>query len=281
MTAPEPDTKRPGLLEQLGRTRAAAMALATAHLDLLRAELSVIGAEIKGIAALSGGIAAIFVFATTLLAIGGILFIGEWLFGSIGWGVLHGLLLSIGLITAMALLILDVPRILVTRSLLWALVIGALVSVGLGLNLARQAATRAADYVMANVVPNLDPVWAPVVVAVVVVGVGVGVIGFVLGLRSGGRRAVGGLLAGLVLGALLGAFLGGVIFEGRVGAALGVAAGAVAWPAFMGVRAVRTGIDPAARFGKLWPRETYESALATKAWLEEEWTKRRQRLSGR
>jgi hypothetical protein len=281
MTAPQPDSKRPGLREQLRRTRAAAMALATAHLELLKAELAAIGAQIKGIAALVGGIVALLLFALSLLAIGGVLFLGEWLFGSIGWGVLHGLLLSLGGIVAMALLILDVPRVLVTRSLLWALAIGALVSVGLGLNLARDASERAADYVMANVIPNLDRAWAPVVVAAVAVGVVLSIVGVVVGARSGGRGAVGGLVLGLVVGALVGAFLGGVTFEGRVGVALGVVVGAVAWPALMAVGAARSGIDPAARFGKLWPRETYETALGTKAWLEQEWTKRRQRLSDR
>ena len=281
MTALEPDSKRPGLREQLRRTRAAAMALASAHMELLKAELAVIGAEIKGIVALVGGIVALLLFTLSLLAIGGALFFGEWLFGSIGWGVLHGLLLSIGGIVAMALLILDVPRILVTRSLLWALVIGALVSVGLGLNLARDASERVADYVMANVIANLDRAWAPVVVAAVAVGVVLGIVGVVVGARNGGRRAVGGLFLGFVVGALIGAFLGGVTFEGRVGVALGVVVGAVAWPALMGVGAARAGVDPAARFGRLWPRETYETALGTKAWLEQEWTKRRQRLGGR
>jgi hypothetical protein len=249
MTAPDPDSKRPGLREQLRRTRAAAMALATAHLDLLKAELAVIGAEIKGIAALVGGIIALLLFALSLFAIGGALFFGEWLFGSIGWGVLHGLLLSIGGIVAMALLILDVPRVVVTRSLLWALVLGALVSVALGLNLAREAATRAADFVIANGVANLDRAWAPVVVAAVAVGVALGIVGVAVGARSGGRTAVGGLVLSLVVGALIGAFLGGVTFEGRVGMALGVVVGAVAWPALMGVGAARSGIDPAARFG--------------------------------
>ena len=281
MTAPEPDSKRPGLREQLRRTRAAAMALATAHLELLKAELATIGAEIKGIAALVGGIVALLLFALSLLAIGGVLFLGEWLFGSIGWGVLHGLLLSIGGIVAMALLILDVPRMLVTRSLLWALASGTLVSVGLGLNLAREAAERAADYVLANVIANLDPAWAPVLVAAVAVGVVLGIVGVVVGARSAGRRALGGLFLGLLGGVLVGAFLGGVTFEGRVGVAWGVVVGAVAWPVLMCVGAARSGIDPAARFGKLWPRETYETVLGTKAWLEQEWTKRRQRLSGR
>jgi len=189
MTAPEPDRKRPGLREQMRRTRAAAMALATAHLELLKAELAGIGAEIKWIAALVGGIVALLLFALSLLAIGGVLFLGEWLFGSIGWGILHGLLLSIGGIVAMALLILDVPRILVTRSLLWALVSGASVSVGLGLNLAREAATRGADFVIANVVANLDPAWAPAVVAGVAVGVVLGIVG--VGGRSARRRPQG------------------------------------------------------------------------------------------
>ena len=40
-----------------------------------------------------------------LLWVGGFLFLGEWLFGSIGWGLAHGLLFGIGLIVALALAI--------------------------------------------------------------------------------------------------------------------------------------------------------------------------------
>ena len=39
----------------------------------------------------------------TLLWVGGFLFLGEWLFGSIGWGLAHGLLFGIGLIVALGL----------------------------------------------------------------------------------------------------------------------------------------------------------------------------------
>ena len=38
-----------------------------------------------------------------LLWVGGFLFMGEWLFGSIGWGLAHGLLTGISLIVVLAL----------------------------------------------------------------------------------------------------------------------------------------------------------------------------------
>ena len=87
--------------EQLGRVRAAARLLVEAHLALLRAELAVIGDQIKQIAAYVGGIVVLALYAVSLLAIGGTLFLGEWIFGSIGWGVLHGVLLAAGVIVAL------------------------------------------------------------------------------------------------------------------------------------------------------------------------------------
>jgi hypothetical protein len=278
----EPRPERPGLREQLRRTRAAATALAAAHLDLLKAELGAISGEIKSIGAMVGAIVAVAVFAGSLLAIGGALFLGEWLFGSIGWGVLHGLLLSIGLITAFGLRIVDVPGRILVRGLASAIVIGLVVGLALGLNLARGAAQWGADWAIANLVPSLDPGWAPVVVAAAFAAALLGVAGLFGGARAGGGSgAIGGLVAGALGGALVGAFLGGMTYDGRGGAALGVAVGLVAWPALMGLGAARTGIDAKARFGRLWPRRTYETALATKTWLEQEWTRRRQRLSSR
>ena len=76
--------------EQFGRTRKALLGLVSAHVKLLSAELSEIMAEIKRAAAL-GGVALACLFLAGMLAfVGSILWLDEWVFGSIGWGVLHG-----------------------------------------------------------------------------------------------------------------------------------------------------------------------------------------------
>lgn len=269
------DGERPGVREQLGRIRAAARLLVDAHLALLRAELAVIGDQIKQIAAYVGGIVVLALYAISLLAIGGTLFLGEWIFGSIGWGVLHGLLVAIGIIIALALMIIDAPRPLITRPLMWGVVAGVGVTLVLGLNVPRNLSERVADVVIANVAPTLDPQYAPAVVAMVFFAVVIGIVGLIVGARGqGALGAVSGLIVGALLGALIGILFGGLVFGWRVAAAIGLTVGLITWIALMGWRASKANLDPQARFEKLWPRETYETALETKTWLEQEWTKR-------
>ena len=63
-----------------------------AHVDLAKAEAGEIMGEVKRVAVLAGvAFGALFVVGF-LVPIGLFLFVGDWLFGSIGWGVLHGLL---------------------------------------------------------------------------------------------------------------------------------------------------------------------------------------------
>ena len=49
------------------------------------------------------------VFAGLLVSVGMSLFLGEWLFGSMGWGVLHDTELSIAVAVVCILAALDVP----------------------------------------------------------------------------------------------------------------------------------------------------------------------------
>jgi MFS family permease len=277
----EPSTPRPGLREQLRRTRDAAAALVAAHLDLLRAELGSIGAEIKVLGALVGAIVGLAFFTALLVSIGGTLFLGEWLFGSIGWGVLHGLLFSIALIVTFGLRILDVPGRTIVAGFATALVTAIVVTFVLGLNVGRNAAQTGADWAATNLALKLDPGWAPVVVGAVGLGAVGAILGLVLAARPKGLGVVGGAVLGAIAGLLVGALLGGTTFDWRGAAALGVTVALIAWPVIAGLRAFRAGIDAQKRFGRLVPRRSYESALETKAWLEQEWTRRRQRLSNR
>ena len=83
----------PGLRAQFSATRDAAMALVMAHVDLAKAEASAIGrpgrprrrARRAARSCSSSSRSSCSSSASSL-------FLGEWLFGSMGWGVLHGVL---------------------------------------------------------------------------------------------------------------------------------------------------------------------------------------------
>ena len=255
------------------------MGLAQAHLDLLKAELDGIVAELKVIAALAGVILAVAFFLSVLLAIGGTLFLGEWLFGSIGWGVALGALLSIALIVATAMVLVGAPRRVVVTPLTWGVVLGMVVSVVLGANLARRASEHVATQLRSGALPNLDPGWAPALVGIAVAAIVLGVIGLIALGRVGGP---GGAVAGLVLGAIVGGLIGwgwaGLTFSWHGAVAVGISVGLLAWIVLMPAWMLRAGVDPTARFRRLWPKELYETAMQTKEWLESEWQKRRARL---
>jgi hypothetical protein len=266
----------PGVREQFGRVRDAATALARAHLALLKAELGDIVGQLKVISALAGVILAVALFAAQLVAIGGTLFMGEWLFGSIGWGVLHGVLVSVALIVVAAMVLVEAPGRVIVRPLAVALIVGIAVSVALGANLVRRGAEQAGTQLRAGPFPQLDPGWAPTVVGIVVAAVVVGLLGLIALGRVGG---FGGGFAGLILGGVVGAFIGwgwaGLTFSWHGAVAIGLAVGLLAWIVLMPVWLLRAHVDPTARFRRLWPKESYETAIETKEWLESEWARRR------
>ena len=82
----------PGVGESIGRVRSSVRGLVTAHVDLLKAELAVSGRDLGIIAGLVLAAISFVVVALLLVAIGTFLFLGEWLFGSMAWGILHGTL---------------------------------------------------------------------------------------------------------------------------------------------------------------------------------------------
>ncbi|MBF8291100.1 MAG: hypothetical protein HW391_2068 [Chloroflexi bacterium] len=117
----------PGLRAQLRAIRDAIKRLLTAHLDLAKAEASEIGAEI-GRVALLGGIAfgAVFLLGF-LLPIGLLLFLGELVFGSIGWGLALGSVALVDVAVVAILVALGVTAAQIGRALLLGVLIGALV----------------------------------------------------------------------------------------------------------------------------------------------------------
>ena len=252
----------PGLREQLFRTRDAVIALVRAHIDLAKAEAAEIAGEVKRAAALGGlaiGCAVLlaFFFPTALL-----LFLGEWLFGSIGWGLLHGTLLLIDVAILAGLLAAH------TRGLGRAFVVAVLASIvfaivfGAGaLNALWRAAGDAANR-------GGDPAWRPLVVGVIVGAALFALIGLVLGARSAGvRGAIGGAIAAAVLGVFAGAF-SAITFGWTAGAGVGVTIGLLVWPVAMGLGVRGEGMDTETLKARFWPQTTIDTTKETIEWAK-------------
>ena len=141
---PDPD-QPPGLRAQLGATFAAGKRLFQAHVDLAKAELSEIVDEVKRMVALIGAAIGILVLAGLLFAIGLFLFLGEWLFGSIGWGVLLGTLLLVDIAIVAVLLALDVAGRRLGTAFVIGAIVGGIVGVVFALDLTHRGWTALGD----------------------------------------------------------------------------------------------------------------------------------------
>jgi hypothetical protein len=254
-------TEPPGIREQLGATFQAAKRLVRAHVDLAKAEAGEIVDEVKrmvGLAIVALG----FVFFTgLLLTIGLVLFLGEWLFGSIGWGVLLGTFLFLDLALMAVLLAVGIRGARVGSTLGIAVVIGLVVGLVLGLDLTHRGWTALADSVAAN----MDPSNRTLLVAVIAVAILGGVLGLIAGIRRGAGASIGGFVGGAVLGALIG-LVSSTTIPGTVGAALGVWTALIAWPILAGLAVRRTGIDTDAIKQRFTPDQTIELTKETIEW---------------
>jgi hypothetical protein len=208
----------------------------------------------------------VLIFVALLAGIGTILFIGEALFGSIGWGVLHGTLFLTGIAIVLVLTALRFPSGPLMRGLGIGAVIGIIVGVVFGLNLTNRAWTALGDAVAGPVSADIRPL----VVAALVLGIVGAVIGLLLGARSGGGRgAIAGLVVGLLLGALLGAITA-IALGPRVGAAIGVTVALIIWLALMGREVAARGIDMDDLKQRYWPRDTIDTTKETIEWVREQ-----------
>jgi hypothetical protein len=245
--------------EQVRRTRDALLGLVRAHVDLARAEFDQIKGEVARAAGLGAAAVGCLVFLGLLLPIGLILFTGEWMFGSIGWGVLHGSLLLVAVAVTAVLLALRIGGI--GQALGLGLLVGVVVAVVLGPSLPNRAWAAIGDATGLGV----DSAVRPLVVGLLV-GAGAGV---VLGLLAGLRGGSAG--PGIVIGLLVGMFLGGFVaidFGWRVGIALGVAAAFTGWIAFMAIGAARRGIDEEELKARFWPQATIDTTKETIEWAK-------------
>jgi hypothetical protein len=259
---PEPDPT-PGLRAQLAATRLAVMGFIRAHIDLARAELDEIKGEVARAAGLAAVAVAVLILAALLVSVAGILFLGEWIFGSIGWGVLLGAELLIAIAITAVLAALRVPGL--GRDVVSALLPGFVVALILGLNLPNQLFAAIGSALTLGV----DPAVRPLVVGVVLVALVGAVVGLVAAIRSGGGAGaiLVGLFGGALAGMLFGAFLA-VEFGWRVSIALGVATFLLAWPVLMGLRTKRQGIDIEVLKARFYPATTIDTTKESIEWAK-------------
>jgi hypothetical protein len=190
------------------------------------------------------------------------LFLGEWLFGSIGWGLLLGSQLLIAVAVTALLVALRIPRL--ATDIVLALILGLVVGLVLGFDLPNALFRWAGEASGLDV----DTAVRPLVLGVVIVGILGAVVGLFAGARAGGGSgAIGGLFAGLIAGVLAGAFLS-ITFGLRVGAALGVATFLLAWPILNGLRTQRQGIDTEALKNRFYPSTTIDTTKETIEWAK-------------
>jgi hypothetical protein len=235
-----------------------------AHVDLAKAEFSAIGGQIARAAALGGLALAVVLLAGILLVVGTALFTAEWLLGSMGWGIVHGVLLFGGIATACGLAIVGVSGSRIARSLFVALLIGVLASIVFVLDLFNQLYTAIGD----SALPNVEPGVRPLVVGMIVWGV----LGLLLGIGLAFRLTTAGSrfasIFGLALvGAAIGAFTA-ITFGAQAGIGVGATIGWASWIALMAMDIARTGIDQEALKARFYPVRTIETSKETLEWLQ-------------
>ena len=257
--------------------RLALLGFVRAHIDLAKAEMEEVGREIGRASGLAAAAIALIILMSLLVAIGGMLFTGEWIFGSIGWGVLLGAELLIAIALTLVLVALYVPRL--GRDVALAVPLGIAVALILGFAVPHKVFTAIGDASALAV----DPAVRPLVVGVILVGLIGALTGAVMGAKFGRdqlvreglgglplgmtRAALQGLLAGALAGVLFGAFLS-ISFTMRTGVALGIATFLAAWSVLMGLHVRRDGIDVEALKAHFIPQATIDTTKESIEWAK-------------
>jgi hypothetical protein len=216
------------------------------------------------VAALIAGAIVVVILAGLLGVIGLALFLGEWLLGSLGWGVLHGILAFVGIAVAAGLMAVGIGGGRLARSFGVGLGVAIVLGVTLGLEWPNQLYAAIGDSVRLNVGPADRPLVVGLLVGALL-GALIG-IGAAVRIESGGSRlaAIVGLA---VVGLVLGAF-SAITFGPQVGAAVGITAGYLTWIALMGVDVARNGIDVDGLKERFYPSQTIDTGKETLEWLQ-------------
>ena len=235
-----------------------------AHVELAKAEMSAVGGEIAKVAGFFCLAIAVALIAVMLGIIGTSLFLAEWLLGSLGWGVLHGVLLLLAIAVAGVLVPLGMSGFRVGVAFLVGVAVAVLVALLLTLALPNELYRTIGE----SALPAIEPGVRPLVVGAAIWAV-IGLLGgLVVALRFdgwGGR--MGALLGGAALGAVVGAVTS-VDTGAQVGTGIGIAVGYIAWIGVMAADMARTGIDVEALKARFVPTQTIETSKETLAWLQ-------------
>jgi hypothetical protein len=257
------------------------MRLLSAHVDLARAALAVIGRELGIIAGLAAAALALLVLALLLLYIGSWLFFGEWLFGSMGWGIIHGTLLNVALIGLVAVNLAGGS----VRAYMLGLVAGLIVAIAVGLLLVSNAGNGLAEWgsdQLGDLALSED--WKPtllgLVVGAVVAAIAMLIAGWWRGLRG---RPLGWLtLAMAVVGGFVGALVASTRYDSPNGVAgLAVMLGLLTWLILGGLFAYWRGFDTEGRYAGLVPRRTMDALEVSRDFLTSELNRQKDRMMGR
>jgi hypothetical protein len=169
--------------------------------------MEAITAEIQRVAALAGVAVAAGLFAGLLLAIGLPLFLGELVFGSIGWGLLLGVELLVGVAVAAAIMAAGIRSTRIAWAMLTGFAAGLAVAIILGSGLSNLIWDVAGDNLLPQVAADVQPLATALVVLPVALGLLLGLLSFISTLASDEARdtieppTIGeGLLAGAPLG---------------------------------------------------------------------------------
>lgn len=175
----------PGLRAQIAATVQSVKRVVRAHIDLAKAEFGEIVGELQRLAALAGIAAGALLVAALILTVGLPLFLGEWIFGSIGWGVLHGILLLTAIAVAALLLAIRAPVGVVGGALGIAVVVGLMVGIVLGLNLTNRAWGGVGNAIVPAAADHVRPLAAALVVLPPVLAIVFGLMALVNAYRTG------------------------------------------------------------------------------------------------
>ena len=271
----------PGVTEAIGGARAAFMRMLNAHIGLLKAELAETGQQLGVIIGLALAALGVAILVAILLYVGIFLFLGEWLFGSMGWGMVHGTLFGVGLIIAVAVNLAGGRVVSYAWGALWGLIIGLGLFVVLWLNLPHEGAKTAVSEVLGDVdiERNLLILLVGIVVGGVVVAVGALIAGWRNEWRFGSPAAL--LIGGFAIGGFFGAILGPVFWSYRVAGGVALMVGLLAWIIIGLLLAYRHGFDPEARYAGLIPRESIAAFESSREFMEEQWERQKGKLMGR
>jgi hypothetical protein len=165
----------PGLRDQVRATVLAGRRLVEAHIELGKAELEEITSEIQRVAALVGAAIGAGLYAALLLAVGLPLFLGEWIFGSIGWGLLLGVLVLVAITIAAGIMAAGIQPRRIAWAMLTGFVAGLAVAIILGSGLSNMIWKVAGDNLLPLAAEDVRPLAAALVVAPIVLGLLLGI----------------------------------------------------------------------------------------------------------